>query len=100
MLKDTKKIPIFVGGTGLYLESLINNISEIPQIPEKVKIKINKIMNRKGKLFLYNKLLKLIIVMQEKITSNDTQRILRAIEVKFATGKSFSEWHKQDKKYI
>ena len=100
LLKDTKKIPIFVGGTGLYLESLINNISEIPQIPEKVKIKINKIMDRKGKLFLYNKLLEIDNSYARKITSNDTQRILRAIEVKVATGKSFSEWHKQDKKNI
>ena len=59
MLKDKKKIPIFVGGTGLYLESLTKNISEIPQIPEKVKIKINKIMERKGKLFLYDKLIEI-----------------------------------------
>ena len=57
-------------------------------------------MDRKGKLFLYNKLLEIDNSYARKITSNDTQRILRAIEVKVATGKSFSEWHKQDKKNI
>ena len=38
--------------------------------------------------------------MQKKFHKNDTQRILRAIEVKVATGKSFSDWHKQKKKKL
>ena len=100
LLKDKKKIPIFVGGTGLYLESLTKNISEIPQISKKVKLKVNKIMERKGKQFLYDKLIEIDKNYAKKISSNDTQRILRAIEVKVATGKSFSEWHGQEKKNI
>ena len=51
LLKDTRKIPIFVGGTGLYMESIINDISDIPPISEKIKIKINEIFLRKGKSF-------------------------------------------------
>ena len=100
LLKDKKKIPIFVGGTGLYLESLTKNISEIPQISKKVKFKVNKIMERKGKQFLYDKLIEIDKNYAKKISSNDTQRILRAIEVKVETGKSFSEWHGQEKKNI
>ena len=100
LLKNVNRVPIFVGGTGLYIESLINNISEIPQISNKIKSKINKIFLKKGKNFFYQKLLKIDNNYAKKISPNDTQRIQRAIEVKVATGKSFSDWHKQEKKKL
>ena len=100
LLKNMNRVPIFVGGTGLYIESLINNISEIPQISNKIKSKINKIFLKKGKNFFYQKLLKIDNNYAKKISPNDTQRIQRAIEVKVATGKSFSDWHKQEKKKL
>lgn len=100
LLKNMNRVPIFVGGTGLYIESLINNISEIPQISNKIKSKINKIFLKRGKNFFYQKLLKIDNNYAKKISSNDTQRIQRAIEVKVATGKSFSDWHKQEKKKL
>ena len=100
LLKNMNRVPIFVGGTGLYIESLINNISEIPQISDKIKSKINKIFLKKGKNFFYQKLLKIDNNYAKKISPNDSQRIQRAIEVKVATGKSFSDWHKQEKKKL
>ena len=100
LLKNMNRVPIFVGGTGLYIESLINNISEIPQISNKIKSKINKIFLKRGKNFFYQKLLKIDNNYAKKISPNDTQRIQRAIEVKIATGKSFSDWHKQEKKKL
>jgi len=100
LLKNMNRVPIFVGGTGLYIESLINNISEIPQISNKIKSKINKIFLKRGKNFFYQKLLKIDNNYAKKISSNDTQRIQRAIEVKVATGKSFSNWHNMEKKKL
>ena len=100
LLKNMNRVPIFVGGTGLYIESLINNISEIPQISDKIKSNINKIFLKKGKNFFYQKLLKIDNNYAKKISPNDSQRIQRAIEVKVATGKSFSDWHKQEKKKL
>jgi len=100
LLKKTKKTPIFVGGTGLYLDSLINNISNIPPIPEKIKLRVNRILSVKGKSYFYEKLLKIDNSYATKISKNDTQRILRAIEVKVATGKNFSYWHKHKKENI
>ena len=98
--KKNQKIPIFVGGTGLYFDSLINNISNIPQIPEKLRLRVNQILSIKGKSFFYEKLLKIDKSYATKISRNDTQRILRAIEVKVATGKNFSYWHKHKKENI
>ena len=100
LLKNNEKIPIFVGGTGLYLESLVDNISQIPSISNKIKSKIEKIFKRKGQFFFYEKLLKIDQNYANKISPNDTQRILRAIEVKVATGKIFSDWHKKERKKI
>ena len=48
LLNNIKKIPIFVGGTGLYLESLINDISEIPKISIKLSYKLRKFFQKKG----------------------------------------------------
>ena len=75
----------------------INNISKITKITDKVKSKINAIFIKKGKRFFYNKLLHIDSNYAKKISFNDTQRILRAVEVKVATGISFSEWHRQKK---
>ena len=100
LLNNIKKTPIFVGGTGLYLESLINDISEIPKISNKIKLKIKKVLSKKEINFFYEKILKDDQNYAKKISPNDTQRILRAIEVKVATGKTFSDWHKQKKRRI
>ena len=100
LLKKTKKTPIFVGGTGLYLDSLINNISNIPPISKKIRLRVNRIFQDKGKNYFYEKLLKIDNSYATKISKNDTQRILRAVEVKVATGKNFSYWHKHKKENI
>ena len=50
---EINKIPIFVGGTGLYLESLVNDISPIPKINLKVKRRIREIHKRYGNQFLF-----------------------------------------------
>ena len=55
LLKDIKKTPIFVGGTGLYLESLYNNISQIPEISNKIKSKVNESFFKKGTKFFFMK---------------------------------------------
>jgi len=95
ILKKIKdKVPIFVGGTGLYLDSLNNTISPIPKIPRKVNEKIEKIHSKLGNTFFYNKLQKIDIEYSKVISKNDPQRLIRSIAVKVATGKNISYWHK------
>ena len=101
LMKNKKdKIPIFVGGTGLYIDSLINNISQIPAISKNVKKITTYYFKKKGKAYLYEKLKNYDKEISKKISPNDTQRIIRAIQVRLSTGKKLSEWHAESKEKI
>jgi tRNA dimethylallyltransferase len=92
-----KKIPILVGGTGLYFEAVTKGISKIPNIDFKIRNKIRKLQKKIGQKKFYDKLLKLDPLVQNKIEPFDTQRSIRAYEVKKFTKKSIFEWYKLTK---
>ena len=95
---ENNKLPIIVGGTGMYLKSLIDGISMIPNIPVSVKEETKKKVQEKGLKYIYE------ILLNEnaglKINPNDTQRIQRAYNVFVSTGKMIEEWNKKNKKII
>jgi len=92
-----KKIPIIVGGTGLYFKSLIDGIAQIPSISKAKRDKIIKLFNRIGAGDFYKKLIKLDPKCKNKINKNDKQRMIRFYEVKFYTKKSIFDWQKNTK---
>jgi tRNA dimethylallyltransferase len=87
-----KKIPILVGGTGLYFQSLINGLVKIPEIPIKFRNKVRLMSKREGKKKFYKKLLKLDPKIKDKFDPNDTQRSIRAYEIKSYTNISMYDW--------
>jgi len=91
-IKKKKKIPILVGGTGLYFQSLIDGLVKIPEIPLKFRNKIRLIQKKDGQKKFYNKLLKIDPMIKDKFNSNDTQRTIRAFEIKLFTNISMYEW--------
>ena len=91
-IKKRKKIPILVGGTGLYFQSLINGLVKIPEIPLKFRNKIRSIQKKEGQKKFYKKLLKIDPNIKDKFDSNDTQRTIRAFEIKSFTKISMYEW--------
>ena len=91
-IKKRKKIPILVGGTGLYFQSLINGLVKIPKIPVKFRNKIRLIQKKEGQKKFYKKLLKIDPMAKDKFDQNDTQRTIRAFEVKSFTKISMYEW--------
>ena len=91
-IKKRKKIPILVGGTGLYFQSLINGLVKIPEIPTKFRNKIRLIQKKEGQKKFYKKLLKIDPMAKDKFDQNDTQRTIRAFEVKSFTKISMYEW--------
>ena len=91
-IKKKKKIPILVGGTGLYFQSLINGLVKIPEIPLKFRNKIRLMSKREGQKKFYKKLLKLDPKIKDKFDPNDTQRSIRAYEIKSYTNISMYDW--------
>ena len=91
-IKKRKKIPILVGGTGLYFQSLINGLVKIPEIPLKFRNNIRLMQKKDGQKKFYKKLLKIDPGVKDKFDPNDTQRTIRAFEIKSFTKVSMYKW--------
>jgi len=91
-IKKRKKIPILVGGTGLYFQSLIDGLVKIPEIPIKFRNKIRSIQKKEGQKKFYKKLLKIDPEVKDRFDPNDAQRTIRAFEIKSFTKVSMYEW--------
>jgi tRNA dimethylallyltransferase len=96
-IKKRKKIPIIVGGTGLYFKALIEGIVKIPNIPMKFREKIRLIHKKTGSKKFFSKLIKIDPLTKNFINASDTQRSIRAYEIKLFTKKSMYEWFKDTK---
>ena len=87
-----KKIPIIVGGTGLYFNTITKGISKIPDIDLKTRNKVRNLFQKLGHTKFYEQLIKLDSKVTNKILASDSQRIQRAYEVKLKTKKSLFDW--------
>ena len=96
-IRKRKKIPIFVGGTGLYFKALTDGLVKIPNIPLKVRSKIRNLQKKLGQKKFYSKLSKLDKNIKGKIVETDVQRSIRAYEVIYHTKKSLYDWFKNTK---
>ena len=93
-IQKRKKIPILVGGTGLYFKALTEGLVEITPIPTKLRNNIRRLQKSIGQEKFYKKLLKLDPKIIDRIRCTDVQRSIRAYEVKLFTKKSITEWFK------
>ena len=91
-IRRRKKIPILVGGTGLYFQSIVNGLVKIPNVPLKIRKKVRLMQKKDKQKKFYKKLLKLDTKVKDKFDPNDTQRSIRAFEIKFFTKISMYDW--------
>lgn len=96
-IKKKNKIPILVGGTGLYFKALTDGLVRIPNISDKNRYKIRSLQKTLGQKKFFKKLIKLDPLILNKISNTDVQRSIRAYEVKHYTKKSLVEWYKNTK---
>ena len=96
-IQKRKKTPILVGGTGLYFKALTDGLVKIPNISLKLRNQIRDLQKKLGQKKFHEKLLKLDPSSKGKINPTDTQRSIRAYEVKKFTKKSLHEWFKNTK---
>ena len=96
-IRKRKKIPILVGGTGLYFKALTEGLVKIPNIPNKFRDKIRTLHKKIGSKKFYSKLIKLDPLAKKNLNFSDSQRVIRAYEIKSFTKKSIYEWFKNTK---
>ena len=99
-IRKRNKVPIIVGGTGLYFKALTDGLVKIPNVPIQVRNKIRLMQTKLGQKKFYNRLLKLDPLIKNTIEKNDVQRSIRAYEIKNYTKISIINWFKKTKKYI
>ena len=94
-----RKTPILVGGTGLYIDSLIYGIEyNDVEIDEKYRHELEQIVKEKGLETLYNEAKKIDSKAMEKISPNDKKRIMRVLEIYKATGKTKTQQEIESRK--
>lgn len=93
----SKRIPIVVGGSGLYIKSIINGIVDVDSDDE-LREELKQIREEFGNEFLYNELKKIDPSAAETMLPSNWKRVIRAIEVFKLTGKSILEIHNKETK--
>ena len=96
-VKKRGKIPILVGGTGLYFKALTEGLVNFPKIPVQFRKKIRALHKNLGAKKFFLRLIKEDPMVRNHLIQSDTQRVIRAYEIKKFTNKSMYEWFKNTK---
>ena len=99
-IQKRNKVPIVVGGTGLYFKSITEGLVKIPKIPLSFRNKIRSLQQRIGQKKFYYNLVKIDPLIKNEIDPHDVQRTIRAFEIKKFTNKSITEWFKDTKTFF
>ena len=89
------KMPIVVGGTGLYIDNLINGTTPVPETSKEAHNQTMELLEKIGVQALHQKLEDVDKVTAQRLSPNDTTRVRRAYEVWLDTKIPLSEWHKK-----
>jgi len=89
LILNEGKVPVIVGGTGLYIKAFLYGLDDLPDANESIRQEIEHIISEKGLDYIYNLLLKVDSISANKNKGN-TQRLIRAYEIYKITGKSMT----------
>ncbi|KXF76860.1 tRNA dimethylallyltransferase [Paramesorhizobium deserti] len=89
------RVPVFVGGTGLYFRALLGGLSEMPDVPDAIRQHWRARLDAEGAPALHRALKDMDPVAAEILRPSDGQRIVRALEVMEASGRSIYDWQKE-----
>jgi tRNA dimethylallyltransferase len=92
---DAGETPIVVGGTGLYLHALMHGISAIPPVPDAIRAEVQSRYHAEGLAELLRFFYALDADAAAQVDAQNPQRVMRALEVRLATGISLPEWQKR-----
>ena len=89
------RLPIVVGGTGLYFKALTQGLAAVPPIPADIRSAVRDRLKREGIAPLYAELRDRDPATARRLGPGDRARVTRALEVVLATGRSLSDWHRE-----
>lgn len=87
-VKKRRKVPIIVGGTGMYIKAITHGFSEIPEISESIRSQVRKMQAEVSAADFYQQVITKDPLINGVLHANDSQRLARALEVFLQTGKS------------
>jgi tRNA dimethylallyltransferase len=93
--KIAGRVPIIVGGTGLYFLALTRGLAAVPPIPPEIRASVRGRLEGEGVAPLYAELRERDPATAKRLMPGDRARITRALEVVLATGRSLSDWHRE-----
>jgi len=93
--RTQSRLPIFVGGSGLYFKALTRGLSAVPPIPSSIRDSVRARLTQNGVEALHAELGKRDPASAERLKPRDRTRIARALEVIEATGRSLTDWHSE-----
>jgi tRNA dimethylallyltransferase len=94
-VRDEGRMPVIVGGTGLYFKALTGGLSDMPEVPAVIRAKLRARLSEEGGEALHRELGASDPAMADILNPQDGQRIVRALEVLEATGKSIATYQGQ-----
>jgi len=93
-LRQREKLPILTAGTGLYLRALLEGLADAPARSEKLRARLRGQARRHGAGYLHRTLSRLDAEAATRIAPRDTQKVIRAIEIRILAGKPVGEVHR------
>jgi tRNA dimethylallyltransferase len=88
------RVPILVGGTGLYFKALLSGLAAVPPVPAEIRVQVRARLASEGAAALHAELMQRDSVTAQRLMVNDRSRITRALEVVLATGRPLTDWHR------
>ncbi len=89
------RLPIVVGGTGLYFKTLTQGLAAVPPIPADIRSAVRARLAAEGIASLYAELSLRDGATAQRLMPGDRSRVTRALEVVLATGRSLTDWHRE-----
>ena len=99
-LRRRGKLPIITAGTGLYLRALLKGLADAPERSEELRARLRQRAEKHGPLHLHRVLARMDKEAAARIAPRDTQKIIRAIEIRQLAGKSVGEVHRRGRRAL
>lgn len=92
------KLPVVVGGSGLYIRALVDGLAPIPKPDMKLRSEISRRIDDQGMEYMIRELTRIDPEYAVNVGIKNRKRLIRALEVWYATGKNLSQWHWESQK--